>query len=67
VCYLGDPYGELYDLDADPGELRNLWDVPEHRERRESLVREVLEWSVRSMIAGRQPPAAKPQQPMRIP
>ena len=66
VCYLGDTHGELYDLQSDPEELRNLWDAPEHRERRESMVRHVLEWSVRSMIASRQPPAAKPQQPMRI-
>ena len=66
VCYLGAADGELYDLQEDPGELVNLWDAPPHRERRASMVREVLEWSVRSMIASRQPPAAKPQQPMRI-
>jgi arylsulfatase A-like enzyme len=66
VCYLGDAYGELYDLEDDPGELRNLWNAAEHRERRDSMVRHVLEWSVRSMIASRQPSAAKPQQPMRI-
>jgi arylsulfatase A-like enzyme len=29
--------GELYDLAADPGECRNLWDDPEHRELRTEL------------------------------
>ena len=67
VVYLGEPLGELYDLETDPEELRNLWTAPEHTQRRDAMVRHVLEWSVRSMIASRQPPGAKPQQPMRIP
>lgn len=66
VYYAGDSYGELYDLANDPGELRNLWAAAEHLERREAMVRHVLEWSVRSMIASRQAPGARPQQPMRI-
>ena len=30
--YHGEPFGELYDLETDPGEIRNLWDDPEYRE-----------------------------------
>jgi arylsulfatase len=33
----GDRTGELYDLDVDPDELRNLWDDPAHREVRTEL------------------------------
>ena len=31
VHYPGQPYGELYDLRADPGELRNLYGQPQHQ------------------------------------
>lgn len=43
VVYHGDPAtsrartGELYDLQADPHELRNLWDEPAHCEARRKL------------------------------
>lgn len=64
VYYLDEPDGELYDLQEDPSELRNLWSVPEHRELRERLVREVLVWSVRGAMSAHQRDTAKPQQPM---
>ncbi len=31
-------YGELYDLEKDPGEYVNLWDSPEHAELKSSLL-----------------------------
>ena len=35
---------QLYDLEADPGERRNLWAAPEQRERRVALERRLREW-----------------------
>jgi uncharacterized sulfatase len=29
TVYMNRPYGEMFDLREDPGELRNLWDKPE--------------------------------------
>jgi uncharacterized sulfatase len=29
TVYMNQPYGEMFDLREDPGELRNLWDKPE--------------------------------------
>lgn len=66
VYYLGEDRGELYDLQADPGELHNLWTSPEHRGLKDSLVHEVLVWQLRGAIAGRQQATPKPQQPMLI-
>ena len=30
TVYYNQTHGELYDLETDPGELRNLWDDPDH-------------------------------------
>jgi arylsulfatase A-like enzyme len=47
VRYLG--YGEeLYDLDADPGELRNLAGEPSGAAERARLARELDEWMRRT-------------------
>ena len=43
VHYPGQPYGELYDLQTDPGEVDNLYDVPAHRDRREEMTRILLD------------------------
>ncbi len=66
VYYLGEDAGELYDLNADPGEVKNLWDQLDHREVQESLLRSLLEWSVAGMHRGRLSAGRKPQAPMRI-
>ncbi len=52
VHYLGDDdYGELYDLQNDPGEHRNLWTSPDHSEKRNELLRVLLNWRIRSDTA----------------
>lgn len=52
--YHGVPWGELYDLDNDPHEARNLWDDPESRSIRaeltERLVRELMDTCDRSPL-----------------
>jgi uncharacterized sulfatase len=36
-------YGELYDLQTDPGEIRNLWDAPGHASLKAALIRRLLD------------------------
>lgn len=48
VYYNQKPYGELYDLAADPHESVNLWDDPEYRERKERLIGVMEEWYART-------------------
>jgi uncharacterized sulfatase len=40
--YAGQPYGELYDLTEDPGEVVNRWDDPAHAPRRAALLGRLL-------------------------
>lgn len=52
VHYLGDDdHGELYDLRNDPGEHRNLWTSPDHSQKRNELLRVLLNWRIRSDTA----------------
>ena len=37
TAYSGQPYGELFDLQEDPSEIRNLWDDPAHKGLRDDL------------------------------
>ncbi len=66
VVYLDDTYGELYDLTKDPGEVRNLWDDPAHREMRAELAKGCLAWVAKGMLQANRRPSRKPQQPMKI-
>ena len=43
TAYPGKPFGELFDLQEDPGELRNLWDEPSHREVKRDLLIRLME------------------------
>jgi len=41
--FLGKDWGELYDLKADPLEMKNLWDDPDSRELRNTMTWELLQ------------------------
>jgi arylsulfatase A-like enzyme len=43
TCYAGQPYGELFDLQEDPQELRNLWSDPGYRSLRYELTAHLLD------------------------
>ena len=40
--YYNQEYGELFDLQEDPGELKNLWDCPEKQELKKELLLKFL-------------------------
>ncbi|MDR2499260.1 MAG: sulfatase-like hydrolase/transferase [Tannerellaceae bacterium] len=42
TIYMNRPYGELFDLEADPTELTNLWDVPAQQELKAALLLKML-------------------------
>ena len=44
IYFTGNHTGQLYDLVADPGETRNLWHDPLHRELRAELTAKLLDW-----------------------
>lgn len=43
VHYRSRPYGELYDLEADPDERDNLWAAPAYSEQRHELERHLMD------------------------
>ena len=47
VHYLDQPWGELYDLQNDPGEVRNLWESAGHRNVRAELLTLLRDWHIR--------------------
>ena len=42
TVYYDRPYGELFDLVDDPGEIHNLWDSPGHQHLKNELVMKLL-------------------------
>jgi len=42
TVYYNRSYGELFDLQQDPGEINNLWDSPEHKELKNELTMKLL-------------------------
>lgn len=48
VHFLGEPFGQLFDLERDPDEVHNLWDDPNYGEKKQELLHVLLEWRTRS-------------------
>ena len=48
VHFLDEPDGQLFDLQADPQELRNLWHDPASLDKRRELLAVLREWRIRS-------------------
>ena len=52
VVYHGHPCGELYDMDKDPNEFKNLWDNPSFQGVKLKLMQASLDSSVLAMDIG---------------
>ncbi len=48
VHFKGAPFGQLFDLEADPEEVTNLWDDPGHAEIRAELLATLRDWLIES-------------------
>ncbi len=48
VHFLGESFGQLFNLAHDLGESHNLWDDPSVEAKKHELIKELLEWHVRS-------------------
>ncbi len=53
VHFLGQDYGQLFDLAADPGELKNLWHVAELADVKREFLDALLNWRIESGHATR--------------
>jgi arylsulfatase A-like enzyme len=48
VHFLDEPFGQLFDLENDPGERHNLWDDPSAADIKRELLDVLREWRIRS-------------------
>jgi arylsulfatase A-like enzyme len=48
VHYKGESYGQLFDLDNDPGEVNDLWNDPAAAEPKAQLLASLREWLIDS-------------------
>jgi arylsulfatase A-like enzyme len=48
VHFLEQTYGQLFDLQADRGEVNNLWDDAAHAHVRQELIQVLCNWRIRS-------------------
>ena len=66
IWYTDDDFGELFDVVNDPDEKINLWNMAEYISTRDSLLQELKDWLVLSMLRANMKPSEKPQQAMKI-
>ncbi len=66
VYYQGEADGELYDLNADPGEIENLWTDTDYSEQRNLLTRQVQDWIISNMRRAHMPLGRTPQPPLKF-
>ena len=50
VHFLGEPFGQLFDLRNDPKENVNLWDDPQHQDRKQELLEVMRNWLMESHL-----------------
>ena len=50
VHFLDEPYGQLFDLENDPQELRNLWEDEASEGAKSEMLAELREWRIRSQL-----------------
>ncbi|MBT4863904.1 MAG: sulfatase-like hydrolase/transferase [Planctomycetaceae bacterium] len=50
VHFLDSPEGQLFDLQNDPDEVRNLWNDADHIDSRREMLDELREWRIRSGV-----------------
>ena len=50
VHFVDEDEGQLFDLETDPNEMVNLWRDPDSAVEKERLLKEMLEWRVRSLV-----------------
>ncbi len=50
VHFLGESFGQLFDLTADPKEEQNLWDDVAHRDKKRELLNVMREWLLESNL-----------------
>ena len=53
VHFLGEEYGQLFDMEADPGELHNRWDDEALADVKRDLLQALLNWRIESDLQTR--------------
>jgi arylsulfatase A-like enzyme len=48
VHFLGEEFGQLFDLSKDPGEIENKWDDPKAQEKKREMLDHLLAWRIGS-------------------
>ena len=53
VHFMGESFGQLFDLKEDPGEVRDLWNSPAHAPVKQEMLGRLREWLVESSYSTR--------------